>query len=587
MSDEKPITYHNLGEMPEYVISEASMLWNKTGTWRYLAPRYLTQTPPCNQQCPAGNDVEGFIRLMEKGAIAEAAQLIREENPFPAVCGRVCYHPCETGCNRTQFDDPVAIHSLERVAAEQPFPATPPETGRPDSGKTVAIIGSGPSGLTAAYHLARMGHQPTVYEALDEPGGLLRYGIPAYRLPRNILKAEVDHITSCGVKIICGKRAGVDISWSDLNKSDAVFITVGVHRNRRLEIPAENTAGILPGLGFLESVAGGTPPRLGQHVIVIGGGNTAIDSARCALRLGSDVSIYYHRSRDEMPAFEEEVNEALKEGVKIHFLTQPVQFLTDNQHLAGIQLRETRLGSPDESGRRRPEPVPGSEFDIPVNTIITAIGETADLDWLPPEISHENNRITINLFGQTSLEKVFAGGDAALTEHNVTTAIGSGKLAACAIDAFLHNQDFTGIMPRITIGETGAVSVSRYLNHGDAHKKQGGPGKVVSFEDLNLAYFRKSARQKITTLDFNNRSSSFEEVNNGLSGEVTVIEAKRCFHCGVCTDCDNCYMFCPDIAILKKGPGEEGYRINMDYCKGCGICVNECPRAAMIMEKEQ
>ncbi len=587
MSDEKPITYKSLEEMPEYVISEASMLWNRTGTWRYLAPRYLDQTPPCNQQCPAGNDVEGFIRLIEQEEYTHAATLIREENPFPAVCGRVCYHPCESVCNRSHFDDPIAIHSLERMTAEN-IPLTDSAIKKkPDSGKTVAIIGSGPSGLTAAYHLARMGHQPTVYEALDEPGGLLRYGIPDYRLPREVLNTEIEYIKAQGVEITCNRKVGADMSWSDLEAFDAVFISIGVHQNRQLGIPGEETTGVLPGLGFLKNVASGHPPDLGKQTVIIGGGNTAIDSARCALRLGSNVSMFYHRSRKEMPAFEEEVNEALKEGVNIRFLTQPVAVLSENKHVTGIQLRATRLGQPDESGRRRPEPVPGSEFDVPANTIITAIGETAEIEWLPKEIQMAHGRIRVDESGQTSLENVFAGGDAALSDHNVAIAIGSGKMASCAIDAFLNNRDFKQIKPRITIGETGAISVSRYLKTGEAHQKQGGPGSAISYESLNTNYFKKAAREKISTLEVRKRISSFDEVNSGLNPKSAVSEAKRCFHCGVCTCCDNCYIFCPDIAILKNRNSESGYKINMDYCKGCGICVNECPRAAMIMEKEE
>ncbi len=587
MSDEKPIIYQTLEEMPEYVISEGNMLWNKTGSWRYLKPRYLNRTPPCNQGCPAGNDVEGFIFLIENGEPEKALQLILEENPFPAVCGRVCYHPCESACNRSHFDDPIAIHTLERIAGDQTLQiSTSGKTG-PTSGKSVAIIGSGPSGLTAAYHLARMGHGATVYETLEKPGGLLRYGIPEYRLPKVILDREIDNIISNGVKITCNQKIGSDIPWSSLENFDAVYLSLGVHQNRQLGIPDEEADGVLSGLDFLERISRGQPPDLGENTIIIGGGNSAIDSARCAARQGSRVLIFYHRSRKEMPAFAEEVSEALKEGVNINFLTQPVKILTENNRVSGIQFRSTKLGNPDESGRRRPEPVPNSEFSVKADTVITAIGETADMGWLPSEIQCENGRIAVTIFGQTSQKNIFAGGDVALSEHNVAAAIGSGKTAACAIDAFLHDVDFEAVHSELTIGQKGTKSISRYLKQGEAHKKQSHSGKVVSFEELNLNYFKKTARQKIKTLDIMQRLGSFDEVNHGLSPELAVHESKRCFHCGVCNQCDNCYIFCPDIAILKSSTGELGYQINMDYCKGCGICINECPRTAMIMEEEQ
>lgn len=587
MSEEKPIIYQTLEEMPEYVISEGSMLWNKTGSWRYLRPRYMNRTPPCNQGCPAGNDVEGFIYLIENGEPKKALQLILEENPFPAVCGRVCYHPCESVCNRSDFDDPIAIHTLERIAGDQTLQNRTLEKTRPASGKSVAIIGSGPSGLTAAYHLARMGHQTTVYEALEKPGGLLRYGIPEYRLPKVILDREIDAIVSNGVEIACNQKIGSDISWSQLEKFDAVYLSPGVHQNRQLGIPEEDADGVLSGLDFLERVSCDQTPDLGDNTIIIGGGNSALDSARCAVRLGSRVLVFYHRSRNEMPAYAEEVSEALKEGVNINFLTQPVKILTANNRVIGIQFRSTKLGSPDESGRRRPEPIPDSEFSVKADTIITAIGETADMDWLPPEIQRENGRIAVNFFGQTSQKNIFAGGDVALSEHNVATAIGSGKTSACAIDAFLHGVDIDTVRSELTIGQKGTISVSRYLKQGEAHKKQSHSGNVVSFEELNLNYFKKTARQKIKNLDIVQRLGSFDEVNRGLDPEFAKHEAKRCFHCGVCNQCDNCYIFCPDIAILKNEADARQYQINMDYCKGCGVCINECPRTAMVMEEEQ
>ena len=584
MSEKKPIVYKTIAEVPEFVISEASMLWNKTGSWRYLRPRYLNMVPPCNQGCPAGNDVEGFLSLIAAKKHVEAWRLLKEENPFPAVCGRVCYHPCETVCNRGDLDHSVAINSLERFAAEHAVENEVFVKVKPASGKSIAIIGSGPTGLTSAFHLARMGHDVVVFEADEDPGGLMRYGIPEYRLPNEILDAEIESIRSLGVKIECNTRIGRDKSWEELQVFDALLIAVGVHQNNKLGIENENTKGVFSGLELLGKVARGLKTDLGKQTVIIGGGNSAADSARCALRLGSEVTLYYHRSRKEMPIFEEEIYEAEREGLKVEFLRQPVKILTTDGRVSGLQLRQTVLGEPDASGRRRPEPVPGTEYEVKADTILTAIGESAELDFLPPEIRCEQRRVAISLFGETSLANVFAGGDAALSDHNVAKAIGSGKAAACAIDAKLrgHQLDESTI-----IGKNGAVSVAKYLKTGQAHTASPESNQVVDYQALNLNYFEQSARKKLQKLDLKERMSGFREINQPYPQETAVNEAERCFHCGVCTMCDNCFVYCPDVAITRKSHEKWGYEINLDYCKGCGICVYECPRSSMVMEEEK
>ncbi|THB80591.1 MAG: FAD-dependent oxidoreductase, partial [Desulfobacteraceae bacterium] len=450
----KPIVFDNLNDLPESVISEGTMLWNKTGSWRYMRPAYQRLTPACNNGCPAGNNIEAFIRLAEEGQFVDALQVIKDENPLPGICGRVCFHPCETACNRKEYDHPIAISAIERFIAEEASEAYKPNALCPSTGKKIAVVGSGPASLSCAYHLARMGHGVMIFEKSDKPGGILRYGIPQYRLPKEILDAEIEDIKALGVSIQCNTLVGKDISWEDLDEYDALFIGTGCHKERPLFDVKKGVKGFYPSLTYLTMTARGETREFGKTTAVIGGGNSAIDAARTALRLGSSVTVFYHRTRNEMPAFEEEIRDAEKEGVEFEFLIQPVDVGIKWGKVKELKLRKTKLGEPDESGRRRPEPILGSDFSFKADTVVAAIGETPDFDILPETLKHDPWKVLTDDFGATGQEKVFAGGDLACDEHNIAQAIGSGKAGACAIDAFLSGNDINEMSEDICIGNT-------------------------------------------------------------------------------------------------------------------------------------
>jgi len=568
-------------DMPYQPISLGSMEWNRTGTWRYLRPRFDNKISPCNESCPAGQDIEGAMVLIGQGKVLEAWDLFQEESPFPGVCGRVCYHPCESSCNRGEFDEAVSINALERFMADMAFKHGRRVTVKKEKKKEkVAVIGSGPAGMTCAYHLARMGYGVTVFEALPVLGGMLRVGIPEYRLPKKILEGEIDRILELGVTTEVNTRFGESLQQKDLKEYAAVFFALGNHVSKKLGVSGEDEDWAMSGVEFLRKVSLGKEVPLGKKMVIIGGGNTALDAARTALRLGAKPSILYRRTREEMPAFPAEIQEAEEEGIEISFLVSPVRLLVERGQKK-LECVKNRLGPPDEDGRRRPVEVKGSNYFIEVDQVLTAIGEDADLATLPKKLGVQDSIIPTDERGATKLEGTFAGGDIIHQPHTVVHAIGSGKRAAIFIDCFLRKQKWEGVFDSIRLGERGNLSMRRYLTE----EKERPPlsPKTVLLKDLNIDYFEHKKRKKTSRLPMGKRQGTFEEVNLGFPEETAVAEAQRCFNCGVCNLCDNCYIFCPDVAIRKENGNNV---IDYDHCKGCGICVEECPRDAMVMEEE-
>jgi NADPH-dependent glutamate synthase beta subunit-like oxidoreductase len=413
---------------------------------------------------------------------------------------------------------------------------------------------------------------------------VLRVGIPEYRLPKKVLDLEIADIKGLGVGFGMKTALGRDVTLDGLRAEyDAVFLATGAHKSRRLGVPGEDLPGVVTGLSLLRRINAGERMDVGRRVLVVGGGNTAIDAARSAARLGAAVRVLYRRSRAEMPAHEVEIEEATREGVELRMLCAPVEVIAKDGRAAGLKCTQMRLGKPDASGRRAPEPIPGSEFVLEADTVVTAIGESADFSWAVPGLDAGGDDLVLDAWGRTTLVGVFAGGDAADVSHTVVDAIGAGKRAAIGIDRFLAGEPVDGLLP--AIGERRGVSIGRYLGREVAHR-QGDAGKVVRYADLNPAYFHETARGAMQRLAPAERRSGFDEVNLGLAPQEALAEARRCLHCGVCNACDNCYLFCPDVAIAHRADAA-GYALDLDYCKGCGICVHECPRCAMLMEEDQ
>lgn len=531
----------------------------RTGAWASEQPHRQQHVPPCNHVCPAGNDVQAFLHALAEERVDDALAVLLETTPFPSVCGRVCPAPCMESCNRTSLEGAVNVRQLERYAGDHGrVKVRPLEVHN----QRVAIVGSGPAGLTAAYHLGRLGYPVAVYDGADEVGGLLRSGIPGFRLPTDVLERELERIASLGVTFVTDARIDRPGLLRLGAEYDAVLVATGLQQLAELRLGLGDAPGVEQGIVFLDRVHRGEARVAGEDVVVVGGGNTAMDAARSALRLGAArVRVVYRRTRSEMPAIAEEVDEALEEGVVIDFLTQPVAARSPAQTNGGesslvLVCRRMELGPPDESGRRRPVPVEGSDFELSCHRLILALGQSPDLSIFPEGTEVREDAQLLGMLERP----IFAVGDLANNEGTVAAAIGSGRRAAYHLHGALSGRPFR------------PAPIPRRRRDVEVFSRE-----VIRADDMRLYLFEAMAEQEGPTLPMGRRRSGFDEVHAGLSDPS---EAKRCLSCGVCNDCDLCLTYCPEGVLTRAGPD---LVFDYDYCKGCGVCVAECPRDVIFM----
>ena len=541
MADSKDVT-----SLPDLFHGHAG-----AGPVREHRPVYLDLLPPCNAGCPAGENIQAWLAHATAGRHEAAWRALVADNPFAAIHGRVCYHPCETVCNRANLDSSVSIHSVERflgdLARERGWTFEPPPV---PTGKRILVIGAGPSGLSAAYHLARLGHEVEIRDSGPLPGGMMRYGIPAYRLPRDVLDDELSRVAAMGVRVTGNHRVEDLAAERDAGAFHAVFVAIGAHLAKRVDIPAGDAAKMVDAVSFLHSVAAGEKPAIGRHVAVYGGGNTAMDAARVARRLGADDAvIVYRRTREQMPAHLEEAQDAEREGVRINWLRTISAFEGPDLRVEVMEL--------DDSGY----PQPTGRFEtLAADTLIMALGqetESAFMRTLPGVEFDADGSVQVSASMMTGCPGVFAGGDMVPSERTVTVGVGHGKKAARHIDAWLHDSE--------------ATSPAKH--------------RTASFDELNLWYFGDTAQRKQPELDAQTRVAGFDEVVGGLSPEAATYEAARCLSCGNCFECDGCLGACPEDAVIKLGVGLR-YEFDYDKCTGCGVCADQCPVHAIDMLPE-
>ena len=522
-----------------------------TGALRNRRPDYVDYLPPCNDACPAGENIQAWLALAQAGDHEAAWRELVSNNPFPSIHGRVCYHPCENVCNRAFTDSAVSIHAVERflgdLALKNGWRLSKPDNS---SGKKILIIGAGPSGLSAAYHLTRIGHSVEIREAGSVAGGMIQFGIPAYRMPRDELRAEVQRIEDLGVKITLNHRVEDVLAEKKAGGFDAVFIAVGAHISKKIDIPTRDAGKILDAVSFLSSANDSDPPQIGRRVAIYGGGNTAMDAARTAKRLGAtEAMIIYRRDRSSMPAHDFEADEAIEEGIKINWLRTIKEI---DRSTFKVEIMEL-----DDKGR----PQPTGKFEsLEADSLILAVGQDSDTAFLEsvPEIEFKpDHTVIVDDNMMTGHAGIFAGGDMVPSDRSVTIAVGHGKHAARHIDAFLKGGKY-----------------ERSPRHA-----------LIGHEKLHLWYQTAAPQVEQERLPVVDREGGFDEIMSNLSEADALFEARRCLSCGNCFECDGCYGACPEDAIIKLGPGLR-YKFNFDLCTGCAVCYEQCPCHAIEMIDE-
>jgi NADPH-dependent glutamate synthase beta subunit-like oxidoreductase len=533
-----------------------------TGNWRAIRPVYRDKLPPCNNACGTNEKIQGYLDLVKRGKYLDAYALIKEDMPFPSVTGRVCYHPCEQACNRGQYDEAISIRAVERFLGDlgQSLPKDVVKPGKPN-GKSVAVVGSGPAGHSAAYQLARLGYKVTILEKSPKAGGLNRGGIPDWVLPQDVLDREVERLVELGITIKTNTEVGKDISWNDLKKNyDAVVLAVGLTEPNSVRAEGENKEGVIYGLPFLRDIGMGTSKvKLGARVAVIGGGNTAIDCAREALRQGAvEVTmITVEGNPQEMPCVPEDLHDMLEEGVELMH-GRAVTTIHGNGKVEALQLHPAKFaGAINASPININKDVPGERFAV--DNVIIAVGQHASLAWLPAEFKTERGIIKVDRFGRLGDTNFFAAGDIVQLGSGqplmVVNAVGDGKRVAFNLDKVLSGE---ALEPRKI-----AIDV------------------IVDLNRMNMTYFPHFPRVKQGMLNPTSRKKTQDEVILAFTEEQAVEEASRCFSCGTCNACDNCYLVCPEPCIVRSERSNGLYKILVDYCKGCRVCIEECPTGCL------